>query len=66
MSKVKKNKQVVKEKLGKPILYLGLGNTFQNCVFCNRKFTKQIVLEFKGKLFCNDDCIRMYLLDNEK
>lgn len=68
MGKPKKNnttsvKEDVKkiEFLGKKVQYVGLLGARFSCTWCKRSFKKGMVSEFKGNLFCNEDCIKASL-----
>jgi len=66
MSKAKKNKSGdQKVQLGKKVLYIGLFSARFTCNFCERHIKKGMVSEYAGKLFCNEDCIKMSLVLNE-
>jgi hypothetical protein len=65
MGKPKQSKTAVKEDpikvkvlLGKAIMYVGMGGKTFSCPSCDRTFSKGIVYEEKGIMFCSRRCIK--------
>lgn len=64
MGKPKQSKNTVKEDpvkikilLGKAIKYIGIGGKRFVCPTCDRSFSRGMVYEEKGTMFCSRGCI---------
>jgi hypothetical protein len=60
------DKYVAPKDLGNKVMYIGLGGARKACAFCGKTFKKKMMSEFKGKHFCNENCVKAYniLLDD--
>lgn len=45
------------EVVGKPVMYIGLGERTFSCPTCGRSYNKGMMFEHKGESYCSRRCI---------